>query len=367
MICSNDMNTGLLSTGMHGHTMLRRIMVPEETSLREGLLLLNETGLQILLVVDGEDRLIGVLTDGDVRRALLRDTSLDVPVSRIMNRSFSTLGQDQTHLAHDLIRRGKFNHVPILDTAGRVADMVVGSAAAGEPEKRDIPVVVMAGGMGTRLSPLTRIVPKPLMPVGEQTMLEKIMDTFATHGFRDFRVIVNHKKDLIKSYFAEAGSPYKLTFLDEESPLGTAGGLTLLKGRVSGTFILTNCDIVAELQYSSLLDWHHEHGAHLTVLGVRKRVDIPYGVIKVDASSFVTEIEEKPFYNHVIVSGVYVVDPVVLELIPEGQPLGMDGLIRMLIERSMRVTCYPIETGWFDMGQFEEYRNLLKHFGVSDA
>ena len=348
--------------------MLQHIMVPADTSLREGLRRLDESGLQILLVVDAEERFLGALTDGDVRRALLREATLDVPVSRVMNTSFTTLGRDEVHLAHDLIRRSQFNHVPILDAAGRVVDLVIGSGvSARESEKRDIPVVVMAGGMGTRLSPLTRIVPKPLMPVGEQTMLEKIMDTFATHGFRDFRVIVNHKKDLIKSYFAEAGSPYTLTFLDEESPLGTAGGLILLKGLVDGTFLLTNCDIVAELQYSGLLDWHREHGAHLTILGVRKRVDIPYGVIKVDAGSFVTEIEEKPFYNHVIVSGVYVVDPAVLELIPEGQPLGMDGLIRMLIKRGMRVTCYPIETGWFDMGQFEEYRNLLKHFGVFDA
>ena len=343
-------------------------MVAEEPSVREGLRLLNETGLQILLIVDTGGRLTGVLTDGDVRRSLLRDTSLDVSVSRIMNRTFTTLGEEQAHLAHDLIRRSQFNHVPILDADGMVTDMAVSSGvSARESEKRDIPVVVMAGGKGTRLSPLTRIVPKPLMPVGEQTMLEKIMDTFAAHGFRDFRIIVNYKKDLIKSYFAEAGSPYALTFLDEERPLGTAGGLTLLKGLVGGTFLLTNCDIVAEFQYSGLIDWHREHGAHLTILGVRKRVDIPYGVIKVDDGSFVTEIEEKPFYNHVIVSGVYVVDPAVLDIIPEGEALGMDGLIRMLIERGMRVTCYPIETGWFDMGQFEEYRNLLKHFGAFDV
>lgn len=362
------MQTRLLSTGTQAQAMLRRIMVAEETSLRDGLRLLNETGLQILLIVDAGDRLMGLLTDGDVRRSLLRDTSLDVALSGIMNRTFTTLGEDQVHLAHDLIRRAQFYHVPILDTDGKVADLVIGSGvSARESEKRDIPVVVMAGGKGTRLSPLTRIVPKPLMPVGEQTMLEKIMETFAAHGFRDFRVIVNYKRDLIKSYFAEAGSPYDLEFIDEEQPLGTAGGLIRLKGRIDGTFVLTNCDIVAELQYSGLIDWHRDHGAHLTILGVRKRVDIPYGVIKVDEDSLVTEIEEKPYFNRVIVSGVYVVDPAVVEIIPEGQPLGMDGLIRMLIDRGMRVTCYPIETGWFDMGQFEEYRNLLKHFEVFDV
>ncbi len=362
------MQARLLSTGVQGHALLRRITVTEETSLRDGLSLLNETGLQILLIADSEGRLTGMLTDGDVRRSLLRDISLDVALSEIMNRAFTTLSDDQAHLANDLIRRAHFNQVPILDADGKLIDLMVGSGvSARESEKRGIPVVVMAGGKGTRLSPLTRIVPKPLMPVGEQTMLEKIMESFATHGFSDFRVIVNYKRELIRSYFAEVGSPYELEFLDEDQPLGTAGGLTLLKGKVDGTFILTNCDIVAELQYSGLIDWHRDHRAHLTILGVRKRVDIPYGVIKVDENSLVTEIEEKPFSHHVIVSGVYVVDPAVLEIVPEGQPLGMDGLIRLLIDSGMRVTCYPIETGWFDMGQFEEYRNLLKHFEVLDV
>lgn len=349
-------------------SMLQRVVVAADTLLREGLRLLDESGLQILLVVDAKGRLSGILTDGDVRRALLREATLDVPISRVMNTSFTALGSDEAHLAHDLIRRNQFNHVPILDAAGRVVDLIIGTeVTARESEKKDIPVVVMAGGKGTRLSPLTHIVPKPLMPVGERTMLEKIMDTFAMHGFRDFRVIVNYKKELIKSYFSEAGCPHTVEFIDEEQYLGTAGGLALLKGRIHGTFLLTNCDIVAELQYSGLLDWHREHGAHLTILGVRKRVDIPYGVIKVDTDSFITEIEEKPFYNHIIVSGIYVVDPSVLDVIDANKVLGMDGLIRELLARGMRVTCYPIEDGWFDMGQFEEYRNLLKHFGTLDV
>jgi dTDP-glucose pyrophosphorylase len=343
-------------------------MVTEGVSLRDGLRLLNETGLQILLVTDAEARLVGLLTDGDVRRSLLQDVSLDAPVKKIMNRAFTSLVQNQSHLAEALVRRSKFNHVPIVDALGHLVDLFIGSGVSDrESAEKDIPVVIMAGGKGTRLSPLTRILPKPLMPVGEQTMLEKIMGTFAEHGFRNFRVIVNHKRELIKSYFAEAGSPYDLEFIDEDKPLGTAGGLTLLKGRISETFILTNCDVVAELQYSGLIDWHRDHGAHLTILGVRKHMDIPYGVINVDENLLVTEIEEKPVLNHIIVSGIYVIDPAVLQIIPEEQPVGMDGLIRLLIRCGMRVTCYPIETGWFDMGQFEEYRNLLKHFEAFDA
>lgn len=347
---------------------LKCIMVPEWTALREGLQSMDKGGLQILLVVDAYERLVGILTDGDVRRALLQGTSLDVPVNLVMNRSFTSLTSRDVHQAHDLIRRSSFNQVPILDADGHVTNLVLGNRRSVESrECRDIPVVVMAGGKGTRLSPLTHIVPKPLMPVGERTILEKIIDSFAMHGFRDFRIIVNYKKELIKSYFADVGSPYSVKFIDEEQYLGTAGGLFLLKEKITDTFILTNCDIVAEIQHPNLLEWHLEHKAHLTILGVRKRVDIPYGVIKVDEGSFVTKIEEKPSYNHVIVSGVYVLDPAVLEVIPSGEALGMDELIRLLIERKMKVTCYPIESGWFDMGQFQEYRNLLQHFGALDV
>jgi NDP-sugar pyrophosphorylase family protein len=223
--------------------------------------------------------------------------------------------------------------------------------------------VIMAGGKGTRLSPLSSILPKPLMPVGDQTMIEKIMDNFITHGFHDFKVIVNFKREMIKSYFAEADQKYTIEFIDEQEFLGTAGGLRLLHKVLDKPFVLTNCDIVAELNYKALLDWHREHKAQLTIVGVRKRMDIPYGVIKIDENYCVDCIEEKPFFNYLIVSGVYIIDPVVIDIIPKDGPLDMDVLIRLLIEKKMTIACYPIEKGWFDIGQFEEYRKLLKHFG----
>ena len=357
-----------LSSTSHGRESLCRIQVPEDMPLRQGLDILNETGLQILFVLGNDGQLVGVITDGDVRRSLLRDASLHVALGEISNKDFLSLREGEIYTATDLIRKAPLTKLPVLDSHGKVTDVITSDAIfRQDTELSNVPVVVMAGGQGTRLSPLTRILPKPLMPVGEQTMLEKIMSTLATQGFCDFRVIISYKRELIKSYFSELGSPFDLEFIDEDSPLGTAGGLSLLKGRLNTSFVLTNCDIVAELQYSGLMEWHRDHNAHLTILGVRKRVDIPYGVIKIDENFRVVEIEEKPFYNNVIVSGIYVVDPEVLEVVPQGESLGMDGLIRLLIDRGMRVTCYPIESGWFDMGQFEEYRNLLKHFDSPDV
>ena len=350
------------------NSTIQRILISASVSLRDALVKLNETGLQILLIVDEGGRLIGVLTDGDVRRSLLRDISLDTPVAEVMNRNFKTLPEADAEKAHELLRRSKFNHLPIIDHEGKLVELVSGSNTfLKNPNYQNVKVVIMAGGKGSRLSPLTHIVPKPLMPVGEQTMLEKIMDNFAQQGFQEFKVIVNYKKELIKSYFAEVGSPYSIEFIDEESYLGTAGGLAALDGGLASTFILTNCDILAELSYSNLLDWHHEHEADLTILGVHRRLEIPYGVIKADSGSYVTGIEEKPSYHHVIVSGIYVVEPTVIAGLPRNTALGMDKLILELIKQGRSITCYPIDKGWFDMGQFEEYRSLLKHFGVLDV
>ncbi|MBU4198417.1 MAG: CBS domain-containing protein [Kiritimatiellae bacterium] len=354
---------------MMDESLFERLLIPEDMSLRDVLVRLDETGLQILLITSEDRRLIGVLTDGDIRRALLKGMSLDVLVSQVMNRHFTALTCDEISRAEALLLSEKFSHVPIVDTDGHAINLVMESFLhkAGESPLLDIPVVIMAGGKGTRLSPLSNILPKSLMPVGDQTMIEKIMDTFVNYGFRDFKVIVNFKREMIKSYFAETSRQYAIKFIDEQEFLGTAGGLRLLRQVVDGPFVLTNCDIVAELNYPGLLAWHREHKAHLTVVGVRKRMDIPYGVIKIDENYGVDCIDEKPFFNYLIVSGVYIVDPAVIDVIPADGPLDMDSLIRLLIEKKMKVACYPIENGWFDIGQFEEYRKLLKHFGVMNV
>ena len=343
---------------------ISRITVQQDLLLKDALERLNETGFQILLVTDEESSLVGILNDGDVRRAVLENIELDVPLSLIMNCEFTTLLESEAQKAEQLIEKSQFNHLPIVDAQGKVVDLVIGGKGGADRfQIKDFPVVIMAGGEGSRLSPLTRIIPKPLMPVGEKTMLEKIMDTFAIHGFRDFKVIVNYKKELVKSYFSELEHTYNIEFTYEQEQLGTVGGLSLLNGKLDKTFVLSNCDVLAELQYSGLIDWHREHDAQVTILGVRKRMDIPYGVIRLDKNSYLTGLDEKPFFNNVIISGIYVIEPSVIDLIPVEKKCDMDFLLKMLLDKGMKVTCYPIEDGWFDMGQFNEYQKLLSHLG----
>jgi len=347
---------------------ITRITVLQDMRIKDALVRLNETGLQIILVCDEESRLAGLLTDGDFRRAVLDKVELDRPVSIIMNCEFTSLPESESHEAEKLIEKSQFNHLPIVDDQGRVVDLVIGGkGGANRFQHKDVPVVIMAGGRGSRLSPLTRILPKPLLPVGEQTMLEKIINTFTFHGLINFKVIINYKKELIKSYFSELNHSFKIEFIEEQEYLGTAGGLRLLSGKIDKTFVLSNCDVVAELDYSDLIDWHREHKAQMTILGVKKRMNIPYGVIRLDKNSNITGVDEKPFFNNVIISGIYVIDPEIIDLIPAEKPCDMDFLLKILLDKGMKVICYPIEDGWFDMGQFNEYQKLLKHLGGTNV
>jgi dTDP-glucose pyrophosphorylase len=345
---------------------LRKIIVEQNILLKEALQQLNNAGEQVLLVVDAHKRLCGLLTDGDFRRYILKNQSLEIPVKKIMNTNFLALPPNKKSEAREILKKSNFNQIPIIDDEGLILEVVTSLDFFKEIGNQDvdIPVVIMAGGKGTRLSPLTNIIPKPLMPVGEKTMMEAILANFEENGFGKYYIIVNHKKEMIKSYYAENNIPYQVEFVDEEEFLGTAGGLSLLKNIIHSTFILSNCDILAKFNYKNLLNWHFDHEADITIVGVRKEIDIPYGVININGNNYVTHIEEKPSYNFIIVSGVYVVESSLLDMIPENSFYNMDQFIKDCIQSSKKVTCYPLDSGWFDIGQFKEYKLLLKEFGV---
>lgn len=341
------------------------IIVPPDTSVAESLERMDRSGIGILLICAPEKKLVGVLTDGDVRRYLLHNRSLNAPVSDLMNRNFISVPEAEKDTTHHLLEKSKINHVPILDIQGRIVDLVTAlDFIKKENHFYDNPVIIMAGGKGDRLSPLTKIIPKPLIPVGDQTMIELIMDNFRNNSFHNFYIIVNYKKELIKAYFEENNLSKKVAFIEEQEYLGTAGGLSLIKGLFNKTIILSNCDIIAKLDYSLMLDWHKDHDADLTILGVRRKIDVPYGIIKTNSdNNYVTSIDEKPNFSFMIISGIYLLEPSLIDSIPDNNTLGMDNFIEQTIASGKKVTCYPTENGWFDIGQFDEYKNLLKHFG----
>lgn len=332
------------------------ILVSEDISLREALVSLDKNGLQILILHDKDKKVTGLLTDGDIRRHIINAGPMDIGVKDVSDKNFIKSRDSSDATLTDMLDKGDINHIPVLNKNGSLKFLFTKNK---EKMQTQVPVVIVAGGKGTRLSPLTKIIPKPLMPVGDHTMVEKIMANFYSHGLSDFKIIVNYKKDLIKSYLTEIDLPYNIEFIEEDSPGDTAGGLALLKGKVQGPFIVTNCDVIADLSYQTLLDWHTKKGAEMTILGVQKKMEIPYGVVEMDSEYSVNKIKEKPSYNSLIISGIYVINPSVLELIPESKVLGMDKLMEKIINQNKLLSCFPIESGWNDIGHFEEYKKLL--------
>jgi dTDP-glucose pyrophosphorylase len=348
-----------------------RACIAPDVPIRTALATLNQAHLQILLVLDSSKKLLGVVTDGDVRRAILADKDFSLPISSIMTSAPITAepGLD-AHELTQLMVRNSIHAVPVVQDDGTLiglrtwADTTLPAATA--HSHKDCPVVIMAGGKGTRLDPFTRILPKPLIPLGDKPIVERIMDHFSEYGFSDFRMIVNYKGDIIRSYFAEGRRPYSITFVQEPAFLGTAGGLQLMQQELSGTFLVANCDIVVDTDLDAFYRFHVEHGNDATVLGVLRYSTIPYGVLKNDGYRLL-DMEEKPEMRFVINSGVYALRASMLSYLSDGEPMDMPDLLNKASEDGRRVEVFPVNAGWFDIGRWDEYERVSGFVSSAEA
>lgn len=351
---SADAATGRLGTAL----------VAPDLSLSEGLRRLDEFGRKVIFVADAERRLLGVVTDGDVRRWIIAGKELDRPVSEAMNYEPIVLAEGfAPEEARELFSVHGVDCIPVLDAEGLVVSAVwwvdVLEPKAAEIEPLGIPLVVMAGGKGSRLAPYTKVLPKPLLPIGEVPIAELIIDRFVQHGCTDVYLTVNYMANLIKAYFKDVSRDYEVHVVDESEPLGTAGSLSMLKGTIESTFFVTNCDILIEANYADVLKFHRESGNHMTVVGSLKHFTIPYGVCEIAAGGRLTGMSEKPSYDYIVSTGMYVMEPEVLDDIPVGRLFHVTDLIDDYMRRGVNVGVYPIsEKSWLDMGQFEELSEM---------
>lgn len=337
--------------------------LPQE-SLKLVLPQMDRAGLQVLLVGDAERHLLGIITDGDIRRALLRGESLDVPVRKVMQARPKVLPAGASlDSARRLMLTHNIRHIPLINDENQVVDLLLWIDLFGSKvEERREPVVIMAGGKGTRLDPFTKILPKPMIPLGDKPIVEVLMDRFYGQGFSQFTLSVGYKAEVIRLYFSDTNSrPYQVDFVQEEEPLGTAGALALLRQRLAGTFLVTNCDIIIEMNYVELLRYHREKKNDLTVVGALRDFTVPYGILRTRAGEFQL-IEEKPHFHFLVNVGLYVLEPVVLDILKNGSPIHMTDLIMSAKERGLRVGVYPHHGRWFDIGQWDEYRQTLRAF-----
>lgn len=347
---------------------LQNVLISPKLSVKQALKKMDQAGEKILLVVGPERRLLGSVTDGDIRRWILKSGRMSAPITRVMNVSPLVLPEvHDREKAKDIITRQNIECIPLVDAAGSLVSVVWWTdffkSAQTKAEALGLPVVIMAGGEGRRLAPITQVLPKPLMPIGDKPMIQHIMERFARFGCRKFYLSLNYKASLIKAYLNDLDHGYALKFVQEKKPLGTAGSLRLLRGRIRDTFFLTNCDVLIDADYADLLAFHRTSGNAITMAASMKHYTIPYGVCRIKTGGQLRHIEEKPEYDHLVNTGMYVLEPELLDEIPANTFFHVTDLIQKCLRQKRRVGVYPLsEKSWLDTGQWEELQDALKRF-----
>lgn len=318
----------------------------------------------ILFLVDDNEVLKGVVTDGDIRRWILKNGSIDCEVCEVMNKTPKYISMEEYNSEIDYLAKFQIQVLPILDVNHKIVDFLFSREKEITLRKRrkslaEVPVVVMAGGKGTRLYPYTKILPKPLIPIGEIPIVERILDGFSEYGVQHFYMTVNYRKEMIKSYFAEEKKKYEIHFVEENKPLGTAGSIKLIPNHINHTFIVTNCDILIRTDYEEFYRFHKESKNDITMITALKHNEIPYGVVYTKEDGSVKEIIEKPKKNFFVNTGMYLLEPAMLELIPDEQFFHMTDLIEIAMQKGYQVGVYPVsEDAFLDMGEFKEMKRM---------
>ena len=300
------------------------------------------------------------LTDGDIRRFLLGGGKLTDVALDAANPNPCFAKSEKEAIA--LYRRKNYLAIPIVDAQCQITGIYLGEEhTAKKSAKLEIPVVINAGGKGTRLEPYTKILPKPLIPVGELPIIEHIMQGFQEYGCTQFHTIVNYKKELMKAYFADCDREYDITWYDEKKPLGTGGGLCYLKGKIDTTFVFTNCDNLLLSNYESILRFHRENHNVITMICAYKNFTIPYGVVEMGLNGTIEEMREKPELSYLTNTGIYIVEPEVLADIENEVSIGFPDIMKAQMAMGRKVAVYPVsEHDWLDMGQMDELERMRK-------
>ncbi len=335
----------------------KNIVVGPDLPLEEALKVLDNGGLRLLLVADESGHLLGALTDGDVRRALLRQVKLTCPVDRAMNASPRTarLGDEREGVRELMERHGLLN-IPLLDAEGRLAGLETYQDLQSKPDQ-DAWVFLMAGGFGARLRPLTDDCPKPMLHVGGRPILEIILDRFVVAGFRRFFISVHYLAERIKEYFGD-GSRWGVTlhYIEEESPLGTGGALGLLPDIGDQPVILMNGDVLTQLNFGALLDFHCARESALTLCAREYDMQVPFGVVEGNGER-VTAIVEKPVHRFFVNAGIYVLSPEAIARTRPARRLDMPDLVDALIREDATVSMFPVHEYWIDVGRPDDFEN----------
>lgn len=343
---------------------LKNFLIHPDTTVVDAMQKIDKNAKGILFVVDEEERLCGSLTDGDVRRWLIKTGNMYSFVENLMNKSPKFLYSNNVRKYREYLRKHEIRVAPVVTPDNVVCDVVFleGEYREEKPHQgalTGVPVVIMAGGKGTRLYPYTKVLPKPLIPIGDIPIMERIIDRFRDFGVKEFWATVNYKKGMIKSYFGDVVTDYKLFYVEEDRPLGTAGSLHLIEEEFDKPIIVTNCDILIQADYSDVYRYHKKSGNALTIVTALKNIVVPYGVVHSKEQGRITGMEEKPKLSYFVNTGMYVLEPEILKEIPKDTFFHMTDVADMLLKQNRPVGMYPIsEDSFLDMGEFEEMHRM---------
>lgn len=340
-----------------------RIIAPSCTIL-EAMKKMDDIKMKILFVFTG-NKYEGIFTLGDIQRAIIKGCALTAPVIEVIDRN--KIYADVTESIDAIKEKMKgirAECMPVVKGA-ELVEVYFWEELFGNTEERklgliDLPVVIMAGGKGTRLKPITNVIPKPLVPVGDKTILEFIMDQFESIGCKKFYMSVNYKADMMEFYLSQLDHKYDIEFFMEDKPLGTIGSVSLLKGKINTPFFVSNCDSINDQDYRDVYDYHVQNNNDLTIVTMVKSFRIPYGVIETGEDGIMTALREKPELNYQVNTGVYILNPECIDEIPDGEFFHITHLMEKIKSRGGRVGCFPVSEGaWHDMGEWPEYLKMI--------
>jgi dTDP-glucose pyrophosphorylase/CBS domain-containing protein len=340
---------------------LEKITVSPNTSIHETLKIIDSQSYHIALVINDQHELVGTVTDGDIRRGILKGIALDEPVKLVMNNNPITIDENASSQEQEsMMRKHLIHHLPIVNIKKQLVDLAIRGKIA--PKLRNNWVVIMAGGLGTRLYPLTKDCPKPLLKVGDKPLLETIILNLKGHGFHKFYLSVNYKSEMIEKYFQD-GSQWGITirYLKENQRLGTAGALSLIPEIPEESIVVINGDVLTKMDATKLLDYHLKNKAAATMCVREYEIQVPYGVCNIMKNQL-HSIEEKPVYRYFISAGINVLSPPTLEKIPKDSFYDMPMLFKQLLLEKEGVFIFPIREYWLDIGQMADYERANIEF-----
>lgn len=342
-------------------------IIDADKTIIQTMKLMDDTRTKSLLAFDG-DRFWGMITIGDLQRAIIANMPFNTPICKLIDNGKKKYAHhsDDFSQIKAWMKEVRAEYMPVLDQNDNLVDVIfwddiLSESAVENRELIHLPVVIMAGGKGTRLKPLTNVLPKPLIPVGDKTILEEIMDQFESIGCMKFYMSVNYKVDMMKFYLSQLEHHYDIEFFQEDKPLGTIGSVSLLKGKITSPFIVSNCDIVIDQDYRDVYEYHVSNGNEITLVAAVKTDRVPYGVLETGENGLLTGLKEKPETTFMFNTGVYILNPELIDEIPEGELFHITDLMAKVQARGGRVGCFPVsEHAWKDMGEWPEYLKMIK-------